>query len=57
MLLFKQRLSSCTESTLYHTIPIFTDIEKRKAFKNIVETDKNAGDQHFLLFPQCFPTL
>ena len=27
---------------------------KKKAFENIVITEKNAGNQHFLLFPQCF---
>ena len=25
-----------------------------KAFENIVGKGENAGDQHFLLFPQCF---
>ena len=25
-----------------------------KPFKNIVEKGENAGNQHFLLFPQCF---
>ena len=24
-----------------------------KAFENIVGTGKNAGNQHFILFPQC----
>ena len=36
--------------TLYHTIPTFV-IE---AFENIVGKGENAGNQHFLLFPQCF---
>ena len=27
---------------------------KQKAFENIVGNGKNAGNQHFLLFPQCF---
>ena len=27
---------------------------KEKAFENIVEKGENAGNQHFLLFPQCF---
>ena len=30
---------------------------KKKAFKNNVEKGENAGNQHFLLFPQCFYTL
>ena len=25
-----------------------------KPFENIVGKEENAGDQHFLLFPQCF---
>ena len=29
---------------LYHTI---------QSFENIVGKGENAGDQHFLLFPQC----
>ena len=32
--------------TLYQTIPTFNE--------NIVEKGENAGNQHFLLFPQCF---
>ena len=28
--------------------------EERKAFENIVGKGENAGNQHFLLFPQCF---
>ena len=27
---------------------------REKAFENIVEKGENAGNQHFLLFPQCF---
>ena len=38
---------------LYHTIPTFNNPEK-EAFKNIVGKRINAGNQHFLLFPQCF---
>ena len=40
--------------TLYHTIPTFNDPLLRKTFENIVEKEENAGNQHFLLFPQCF---
>ena len=32
--------------------PTFYDIEK-EAFENIVGKGENAGNQHFLLFPQC----
>ena len=39
--------------TLYHTVPTFNDPEI-EAFGNIVEKGENAGNQHFLLFPQCF---
>ena len=28
---------------------------KLRAFENIVGKGENAGNQHFLLFPQCFP--
>ena len=43
--------------TLYNTIPTFNDnmklaFEKKK--KNIVGKEENAGNQHFLLFPQSF---
>ena len=38
---------------LYHTIPTFNDLEN-EAFENIVRKGENAGNQHFLLFPQCF---
>ena len=41
------------ELTLYHTIPTFNDPEK-KSFENNVGKVENAGNQHFLLFPQCF---
>ena len=27
---------------------------RREPFENIVEKEENAGNQHFLLFPQCF---
>ena len=26
----------------------------KKAFENLVGSGENAGNQHFLLFPQCF---
>ena len=39
--------------TLYYTVPTFNDPEI-EAFGNIVEKGENAGNQHFLLFPQCF---
>ena len=39
--------------TLYHTIPTFND-PKKKPFENIEGKEENAGNQHFLLFPQCF---
>ena len=38
---------------LYHTIPTFNTSVK-KPFENIVGKGENAGNQHFLLFPQCF---
>ena len=39
--------------THYHTIPTFDDLRK-KPLENIEGKGENAGDQHFLLFPQCF---
>ena len=39
--------------TLYHKIPTFNDPEN-KAFEKIVGKGENAGNQHFLNFPQCF---
>ena len=48
-------LSSGNWLTLYHTIPTFNDPEeKKKPSKKIVEKGENAGNKHFLLFPQCF---
>ena len=38
--------------SLYHTITTFNDPVK-KPFENIVGKGENAGNQHFLLFPQC----
>ena len=37
----------------FHTIPTFNDREK-EAFENVVGKGENAGNQHFLPFPQCF---
>ena len=39
---------------LYHTIPTF-NYPKNRALENTVGKGENAGNQHFLLFPQCFP--
>ena len=39
--------------TLYHTIPTFKDY-RIEALENAVGKEENAGNQHFLLFPQCF---
>ena len=50
--------ASSTPLTLYHTIPTFNDplkeSLKKKKKKNIVGKGENAGNQHFLPFPQCF---
>ena len=44
-----------TALTLYHTIPTFTLTTLwKKPFENIVGKGENAGNQHFLLFPQYF---
>ena len=39
--------------TLYQTIPTFKD-PTEEASENTVEKGENAGNQHFLLFQQCF---
>ena len=39
--------------TFYHTIPTFYG-PAEGTFENNVGTEENAGNQHFLLFPQCF---
>ena len=39
--------------TLYHTVRTFDDPEKEVFWKNCGKGE-NAGDQHFLLFPQCY---
>ena len=41
-------------NTFQHTSQLLTPVEK-KAFKNIVGKKENPGNQHFLIFPQCFP--
>ena len=47
---------------LVHTVKLFTTqsqlltILRKKPFGNIVGKGENAGNQHFLLFPQCFLT-
>ena len=39
--------------TLHHVVPCFNDMEK-EPFENIVGKGENAGNQHFLHFPQSF---
>ena len=39
--------------TLYHTIPTFYN-PKEESLENTVIKGENAGNQHFLLFSQCF---
>ena len=49
-------LSSClrmVDLTRSHTMTPF-DASGKEAFENIVGKEENAGNQHFLLFPQCF---
>ena len=50
-------LSFCKELTLCLTITTFNKPHKKEPFENFVEKGENAGNQHFLLFPQCFSTL
>ena len=39
--------------TLYHTIPTFNKLRKEDFSKHCGKR-RNAGNQHFLVFPQCF---
>ena len=39
---------------LHHKIQRFRDPQRKKPSENIVEKGENAGNQHFLLFPQWF---
>ena len=37
-----------------HNDDFLTPLRENKSFENIVGKEQHAGDQHFLLFPQCF---
>ena len=50
----RQKRGCWMRLTLYHTIPSFNDLIKWP-FENTVGKGENAGNQHFLLFPQYFP--
>ena len=41
---------------LFTTQPLVLMTLRKKPFENIVGKEGNAGNQHFLLFPQCFLT-
>ena len=41
------------ELTHYHTMKTIEALEE-KAYENILGKEENAGNQDFLLFPQCF---
>ena len=41
---------------LFHTIWNFTDLEKEVFSENVEGKGENAGNQHFLYFPQYFPS-
>ena len=41
------------ELILHNTILCYNNLSKNP-FQNIVGKGENAGNQHFLLFPQCF---
>ena len=44
----------CSDKKGLNTIPTFNDLEKESFSKHCGEKGENAGNQHFLLFPQCF---
>ena len=50
---FDANFRSGLHFTLYLTIPTFYAL-KKKPFETIVGKGENAGNQQFLLFPQCF---
>ena len=52
-LLVHELYAAKTILILCHANPTFNDPEK-EAFENIVEKGEHAGNQHFLLFQQCF---
>ena len=45
-----------TNSWLFNSFPHKPDFNdpEQEAFENIEGKGENAGNQHFLLFPQCF---
>ena len=51
-----KRLTMHRDVTLfqYLTTLSFKDPRKNRPFENVVGKEENAGNQHFLLFPQCF---
>ena len=49
----KDNSASIQDITLNYAIPTFHDL-KEKAFEKIAGKGENAGNQHFLLFPQYF---
>ena len=50
---FLQKLVTECDLTIYHTISTLMTLRK-KSFENIERKGENAGNQHFLLFPQYF---
>ena len=46
-------LSQCSFQLFTRQSRLLTTLEK-KPFENIAGEGENAGNQHFLLFPQCF---
>ena len=48
------RVYLCVLNSVPHNTDLTTP--RKKTFENIVGKEENAGNQHFLLFPQCFLT-
>ena len=48
-----ETLTDCPPYSFATQSRLLTPMEK-KAFENIMGKGENAGNQHFLLFPQCF---
>ena len=57
ILLIRLGLKSCHMVNSLPPQSRFLPPLEKKAFENIVRKGENAGNQHFLLSPQCFSTL
>ena len=55
--LFPSSIQFCSDTisiTMFYLLPYYFWLPLENAFKNIVGKGENAGNQHFILFPQYF---